>query len=191
MFDMSIDVRHWGGARAGAGRPAKGPHPSEPHRVRPPLSRHHPVLVRARTAQGLAHRLGRRRILQALRRALRLSLGRSDFRIVDLAIRGADLELVVEAQDRIALARGMQGFQVSAARALNRAAARSGNVFVDRYRPAPLVTPALVRAALDRMSTHIAAPETRTLSNATSGTRRTSEIPPYPGAHRSRRSPWP
>jgi hypothetical protein len=34
---------------------------------------------------------------------------------------------------RASLARGMQGFRVSAARHLNRAAKRSGNVFPDRY----------------------------------------------------------
>jgi hypothetical protein len=53
-------------------------------------------------------------------------------------VHASRLELIVEASDRIALARGMQGFQVSAARSLNRAAGRTGRVFADRYRARPL-----------------------------------------------------
>jgi hypothetical protein len=40
----------------------------------------------------------------------------------------------------------MQGFEVSAARALNRALGRTGSVFADRYRPRALITRAAVRA---------------------------------------------
>ncbi len=58
------------------------------------------------------------------------------------------LELIVEADDRIALARGMQGFQIAAARALNRAFGRRGAVFADRYHARPLATRAAVRAAV-------------------------------------------
>jgi hypothetical protein len=82
----------------------------------------------------------------AIERAVALSRARSDFTIAELAVhprpnarattaisRAPRLELVVEATDRLALARGMQGFQVSLARALNAAAKRRGTVFVDRY----------------------------------------------------------
>ncbi|HET9623285.1 MAG TPA: hypothetical protein VFP84_18050 [Kofleriaceae bacterium] len=92
--------------------------------------------------------LRRRRAYHAIRRALRTALGRTDFRIVDLDIRAARLELIVEADDRLALARGMQGFQVAAARYLNRAAGRRGTVFPDRYRACILTTRRAVRAAL-------------------------------------------
>lgn len=61
-------------------------------------------------------------------------------------VRSSRLELVVEADDKVALARGMQGFQVSAARSLNRAARRHGNVFPDRYRMDMLITRSAVRA---------------------------------------------
>ena len=53
---------------------------------------------------------------------------------------------MVEAADKTALARGMQGFQVSAARCLNRAARRRGTVFPDRYAMSILATRSAVRA---------------------------------------------
>ena len=134
----------WGGARAGAGRPARGPHASEPHKVRPTLSPRFPVHVRSRLVRGVK-RVPRGIAYRALRHALALSLGRDDFRIVHFAVLATRLELVVEADDRHALARGMQGFQVSAARCLNRAAHRHGTVFPDRYRMNILRTRAAVR----------------------------------------------
>jgi hypothetical protein len=146
----------WGGARAGAGRPAKHAIASEPHKRRPALSSHYPVHVVARAVPRL-RALGSRRGWRAVRHAIQTSLARADFRIVHAAIAGSRLELVVEADDRVALARGMQGFQVSAARALNRAFGRTGTVFADRYRPCPLVTRAAVRTVL-RLRTFASAP---------------------------------
>lgn len=140
-------ARTWGGARTGAGRPARGPIASEPHRARPPVSAHFPVHVTARVVPAAAG-LHRGRAYRAIRRALIVSLARADFRIVELAVRARSIELVVEADDRLALARGMQGFQVAAARHLNRTLARSGTVFPDRYRARSLVTRAAVRAVL-------------------------------------------
>ena len=124
----------WGGARRGAGKPARSAIASEPHKRRPPLARGESVHVVARVARdvGLVGTSAR----AAIERAVALSLRRPDFRIVHHAIAGRtrSVELVVEADDRLALARGMQGFQVAAARGLNRAASRSGTVFPDRYR---------------------------------------------------------
>jgi len=114
--------------------------------VRPALSRHYPVHVVARVASGVALRGHRAR--DAVRRALRTSLARGDFRIVELAVRAHAIELVVEADDRVALARGMQGFEVAAAKHFNRATARRGTVFADRYRARALATRLAVRAAL-------------------------------------------
>lgn len=137
----------WGGARAGAGRPRRHAIASEPHQVRPRLAPAHPVHITARVLPSLAP-LPRGRAYAAIRRALRTSLARSDFRIVRLVVRSSRLELVVEANDKHALARGMQGFQVAAARHLNARLARRGTVFPDRYRAAILRTRTAVRAAL-------------------------------------------
>ncbi|HEY5924989.1 MAG TPA: hypothetical protein VIV11_25080 [Kofleriaceae bacterium] len=136
----------WGGARAGAGRPASGPVPSEPHKTRPTLSPRHPVHVTARLVRATHRDLGR--TYQLLRYSLHRSLARSDFRIVHIALVRGKLELIVEADNKLALARGMQGFQVSLARALNRAARRRGTVFPDRYRMRILTTRSAVRATI-------------------------------------------
>jgi hypothetical protein len=143
-------AKGWGGAREGAGRPASGPIPSERHITRPHLAPQHPVQVTARVARAIAN-VERRRIYVALRRALTLSLERSNFRIVHLAVLPTRVELIIEANDKVALARGMQGFQVSAARWLNRFARRRGTVFLDRYRMAILRTRVDVRDAVGRL----------------------------------------
>jgi hypothetical protein len=140
-------MKRWGGARAGAGRPKRGAIASEPHRRRPLHVASQPVHVVARVvraAGALHHRHARR----AIERALRRSFGHTAFRIVHLRIAAARIELVVEASDRIALARGMQGFQVAAAKHLNRLRGRSGTVFADRYRARPLCTLAAVREVI-------------------------------------------
>ena len=151
----------WGGKREGAGRPAAGPIPSERHTTRPHLERRHPVHVTSRVVRALSA-VRRRRIYAALRRALTLSLARVDFRIVHLAVLPRRIELVVEAHDKSALARGMQGFQVSAARWLNREAQRAGGVFPDRYRMRVLKTRPDVRDAIGKLPQplRVAWPET-------------------------------
>jgi hypothetical protein len=95
-----------------------------------------------------AGKLRHRRAYGAIRRAIRTSLARADFRIVELEVRASRLELIVEADDKAALSRGMQGFQIAAARHLNRATGRRGTVFADRYRARILTTRRAVRRAL-------------------------------------------
>lgn len=136
----------WGGARPHSGRRAKGPIASERHGVRPACSPHHPVHVIARVAPGLAMR-GRAAHI-CIARAVHRSLARSDFRIVAVGVRAHAIELIVEADDRVSLARGIQGFEVAAAKHWNRLTARRGGVFADRYRARALVTRLSVRAAL-------------------------------------------
>lgn len=146
-------MRHaktWGGARAGAGRPAKGPTPSEPHKTRPRLAARHPVHVTSRLVPR-AHATPRRLAYRALHRALERSLARADFRIVHIGIQRRQVELVVEADDKTALARGMQGFQVSAAKWLNTSLRRHGTVFPDRYRMRILPTRTAVRGVIGRL----------------------------------------
>jgi hypothetical protein len=158
---------NWGGARPGAGRPAKGPIPSEPHTRRPPVAPQHPVHITARLDAALA-RLPAPRADLALRRALGKAQGRADFRIIYLELRRGRLELIVEAARTIALARGMQGFQIAAARYLNGAAGRHGAAFPDRYRMEVLRTGAEVRAALRVVEprARLLLPRTRLLQRA-------------------------
>jgi hypothetical protein len=63
-------------------------------------------------------------------------------------VRCNHLHLIVEAEDKETLARKVKGLQVRVARALNRALARNGQVFSDRYHAHVLKTPREVRHAL-------------------------------------------
>ena len=58
------------------------------------------------------------------------------------------IHLIVEASDRVALSRGVQGLCIRLARAVNRACGRRGPVFADRYHARALKTPRSVRFAL-------------------------------------------
>jgi len=58
------------------------------------------------------------------------------------------LHFIVEAEDRSALSRGMQGLLIRIARALNKHWRRNGSVFGDRYHDRTLKTPKEVRHVL-------------------------------------------
>jgi REP element-mobilizing transposase RayT len=73
---------------------------------------------------------------------------RSDFRLVHFSVQGDHLHLIAEARDKAALSAGMRGLMIRGARALNRAASRSGPVWADRYHCRELATPREVRNAL-------------------------------------------
>ena len=69
------------------------------------------------------------------------------FRLVHYAVMGNHVHLMVEAADRVKLARGMQGLGVRVARGLNRLMKRSGRVLGDRYHAHILRTPSEVKRA--------------------------------------------
>src|SRR5688572_11750248 len=142
-----------GGKRRGAGRPAKGPRSSEKHKKRPVLKKHEPVHVIIRATPEIETlRLGV--TYRAIRKALVTTFKRDNFRIVHLSIQGTHVHLLVEADHRLALARGMQSFQISAAKHVNAAISnrrklrRRGGVFVDRYHAVILRSPRQTRNAL-------------------------------------------
>jgi putative transposase len=70
---------------------------------------------------------------RAIEAALESAGARFGMRIIHYSIQGNHLHLIVEVSGRRALSRGMQGFQIRVARALNRLAGRAGKVFADRY----------------------------------------------------------
>jgi REP element-mobilizing transposase RayT len=149
-----------GGKRPGAGRPPKGKRAGSPHKARPELNRRYPVHVVLRVVRELGS-LRRRRMYKAFRAAtiavaLRELNWKVDgaFRIVHVSIQRTHVHLIVEADHKLALARGMQSFQISAAKHLNaavsvgRAERRRGTVFPDRYHQEILTTPTRCRRAL-------------------------------------------
>jgi REP element-mobilizing transposase RayT len=148
-----IHFRTWGGARKRAGRRQVNARKSQPHRKRAHHHSENAVHVTLRVAADVT-RLRTRKAYQAIRKAMQVVLDRADFRIVHISIQGNHLHLIVEAEHEIALAKGMQAFQISAARRLNaamtkqRGRRRTGNVFVDRYHAEFIDSPRQARHCL-------------------------------------------
>jgi REP element-mobilizing transposase RayT len=135
------------------GRP-KLPRAGSPHNKRPELSARHPVHVVLRVVDAVKS-LRRRRTYHAIRWATLTAARREDFHIVHLSIQRTHIHLLVEANDKAALAVGMQGFQISAAKLLNAAISkgklgprRRGTVFPDRYHAQIITSPTQARHTL-------------------------------------------
>jgi len=146
-----------GGARPGAGRPPKGDRAGSPHKERPEISPRHPLHIVLRSLPVLGS-LRRHDMYLAIRKATEQVTDRDGFRLVHVSLAPAELHLLIEARDKRSLARGMQAFQISAAKHVNRAFSRRrpgprrrGPVFPDRYHAEALSTPRDVRDTLVRM----------------------------------------
>ena len=143
---------YWGGKRKGAGRPAKNRRSSERHKQRPEIKAAHPLHVTLRVEKAIGT-LRRGSLYHAVRKALRSVLGRDDFRVIDISLQDGHLHLIVEAANKAALARGMQAFEIVAARFINQAVSkergrrRTGRVFSDRYHPKAITSPLAARHA--------------------------------------------
>jgi REP element-mobilizing transposase RayT len=143
-----------GGKRRRAGRKPKGRRAGSRHKVRPALNARYPVHVVLRTVREVGN-LRRRFTYKAIREATLTTARREDFRIVHLSIQRTHVHLLVEADGKRALAAGMQGFQISAAKHLNAAISRDkpgprrrGAVFPDRYYAEIITSPRQARHAL-------------------------------------------
>ena len=133
-----------GGRRRKAGRKKSGrvSHAARVH------NRTNPVHVTLKVLEGLptlrGHKLGR-----LIGRYFRLVLGRRDaFRVTHFSIQSNHLHIIVEAEDQLALSRGMQGFKSGLARLINARLGRSGTLWRDRYHARDLDNPTAVRHAL-------------------------------------------
>ena len=143
-----------GGKRRGAGRKPKGRRAGARHKTRPELDARHPVHVVLRVI-GAVGNLRRRFTYRAIREATLTTARREDFRIVHVSIQRTHVHLLVEADHKDALASGMQGFQISAAKHLNAEISRGrpgprrrGTVFPDRYHAEIITSPRQARHAL-------------------------------------------
>ncbi len=109
------------------GRPPKGARAGAPHQKRPTLKKYEPVHVVLRVVKDIGS-LRKRHMYKALREAT-IAVARRElayketgvFRIVHISIQRDHIHLLVEADHKLALSRGMQSFQISAAKHLNRA----------------------------------------------------------------------
>jgi hypothetical protein len=73
---------------------------------------------------------------------------RFGFRLAHFSVQKDHLHLLVEAGNRRALARGLQGLSIRIARAVNRVLGRHGRLFGDRYQSRSLSSPEEVKRAL-------------------------------------------
>lgn len=99
--------------------------------------------------------LRKRFAYRAIREATIVAMQREGFRICHLSLQRTHVHLLVEAENRRALWRGMQSFQISAAKHLNRMISkgrpgprRRGTVFPDRYHAVTITSPLQARRAL-------------------------------------------
>jgi putative transposase len=144
---LALEFRTWGGKRAGAGRKPRGARAGVAHRSRDEWARPMPLHVTLRMAPHV-YNLRSRRSFRVIAAALRIGGDRFDVRVVQFSVQGNHIHLLVEAPDRRALARAIQGFSIRVAKGLNRMMGRKGRVFDDRYHARVLRTPTEVRHAM-------------------------------------------
>ena len=142
---LELDWKAWGGPRRGAGRP-RTVRSRVAHRRRCALSGREPVHVTTRVRAGLPGL--RDRVTAELVVGVFRERRRSDaFRLVHFSVQEDHLHLIVEAQDRAALAGALRGLLTSLAQRLNRSWGRRGRVF-QRFHEHVLRTPREVRNAI-------------------------------------------
>ncbi len=156
-----------GGARPGAGRKPKDGishlKRGEPHELRPEVKARFARHVVLRVVPTIGS-LRKRHLYAALRvatiavamRELAYDDVNGAFRIVHISIQKTHVHMLVEADNKRAMSRGMQSFMISAAKQINRAYSekmglavrRRGRVFADRYHQEIIETPRQARHAL-------------------------------------------
>ncbi|MEO6594429.1 MAG: transposase [Planctomycetota bacterium] len=114
-----LPLRQHGGRRAGAGRKPNGRQALVDHRERAPLAARFSAHVTVKLQHGLP-RLRSQREYAALRRAFAAGCDRRGFRLTHYAVLNDHLHFLVEAPNRLALSRGVQGLLIRTARGLNK-----------------------------------------------------------------------
>jgi REP element-mobilizing transposase RayT len=142
-----LRFRMRGGFRRGAGRKKQvGSRAKVPHRARPAHQKHQPVHVTLRASNRLTS-LRKQIVFNTVRRAI-AKTARSWFRIVHYSVQVDHVHLLVEANDRSSLSRGLMGTAIRLSRAVNAVLHRRGHVWSDRYHARALRTPREVRIGL-------------------------------------------
>jgi REP element-mobilizing transposase RayT len=141
-----------GGKRKRAGRKPKGARAGSPHQARPTIKPNQALHVVMRVVRDVGN-MRRRELYKAMRDATLTAALRERFRIVHVSIQRNHVHMLVEADNSLALSRGMQGFQISAARNVNTALRvgcrrRRGPVFADRYHLEVITSPTRAHRAI-------------------------------------------
>ncbi|HZS37652.1 MAG TPA: transposase [Polyangia bacterium] len=102
------------------------------------------------------------RCFRVLARSFERGRDKFGFRLNHFSVQGNHVHFVVEANDKRALSRGMQGLAVRMARALNRVMGIKGAVFADHYHARILKTPTevlnVLKYQLHNRDKHLRAP---------------------------------
>ena len=134
-----------GGWRPGAGRPRGRSCVAHERRVR--FAARFPLHVTLRVKDDVPS-LRRHGPLRIVQQAIREAGHHAYFRVVEFAVIGNHIHLIVEADGAEALAVGMHALEVRLARRLNRHVGRRGKLFADRYHARHLETPRETRNAI-------------------------------------------
>jgi REP element-mobilizing transposase RayT len=118
----------------------------ERHVARPAVNSRHPQHVTFTVVDEIAP-LRTRDMYAAVKRAIGISQDET-FRIVHHSVQGNHIHLVVEANDKDALADGMKSFLCSFTKGVNRAMKRKGRVVADRYHVVPITNVTALRNTL-------------------------------------------
>jgi putative transposase len=143
---LEMQLKTWGGKRAGAGRKRKRTRAGVPHRHREAVASRYPVHVTLRLKQGYCSLRTRSR-LKVVRAAFVGAVERG-FRVTDWSLQRDHIHMVVEPQSREKLSASMKGLNVRIAKGLNKLLGTKGTVFDDRYHMRILKTPREVRNCL-------------------------------------------
>jgi REP element-mobilizing transposase RayT len=136
----------WGGRRANAGRKPSGRR-RHTHRARPTHKARFPLHVTLRVRWDVPSLRHQRRFAR-IKRAFRYGCDKFGMRMCEFSVQADHLHLIVEADDKQALSKGMAALEIRLARAINRVLGRTGAVFADRYYAKPLYTPTEVKNAI-------------------------------------------
>ncbi len=148
QLDLALPApRQRGGARPGAGRKPTGTRRGALHRTRVEISRHRPVHVSLPIEQ-VVGRMRRAAGYDAVRRGVAACIGRTDFRIVHVSIQANHMHLIIEADDKGALSRGLRAFTTACARRINAHLGRRGRVFAGRYHATVVGSPRQARSTI-------------------------------------------
>ncbi len=136
-----------GGKREGAGRKRRLLKAELPHRARPDLDETKPLHVTLRMT-GRTYSLRSARSARVIERSLLAGVRRGGLRVVQVSVQGNHVHLLVEADGKEALTRGMRGLAIRLAKGMNRMMGTPGRVIADRYHARALRTPTEVRTVM-------------------------------------------
>src|SRR5207248_9771063 len=132
MKQLTLKSPQRGGKRKRASRKLKAPRPKVSHKARAQFDHAAVVLVSLHVATGVWN-LRSKRCFGVIEQCFADARERFGLRIVEFSVLGNHIHLVVEADSSSALAKGLQGWAVRIAKALNRVMQRRGTVFDDHY----------------------------------------------------------